>query len=273
MAKTSSSSKIRAVSLWRSLVAPSGLGTLAIGDPINGSAGGLMLFSDNTGNFNEDPDFQFNSVNGFFQLGSSVAGSLSIYADPGTLYQFGDLSGLGQSSWLSIDDTIASVTLRASSTHGFLADAGSAYLEVGALTGFGNETRIEIDDGNQTFLLTSTSGTNLFIAGGLTTGINPTPFGAVYTAQFNDYHITFTGGAGAAGVLLNDGNITIGHILVVSDLDRNCAAANITLDAGVGNAIVTTASSAQTFVMATNGLSVTLQKVSATQWMLISRNT
>jgi hypothetical protein len=117
------------------------------------------------------------------------------------------------------------------------------------------------------------AGGDLNLFGGITHSYATPAYGTTHTFGVGNYHIAFTTGTGATTVDLSGVSIGIGRMAVVSDLDRISATSNITIDAGVGNTIVTSAGAAQTFVMNSNGLSVTLQKVSATQWMLISRNT
>lgn len=93
--------------------------------------------------------------------------------------------------------------------------------------------------------------------------------GTQYNATAADFHIVFTGaGTTATTVNISSATFIVGSIIVVSDLDLKANTYNITIDAGGGNAIVGTAS-AQTSVMTTNGQSVTLQKVTSTQWKII----
>lgn len=82
------------------------------------------------------------------------------------------------------------------------------------------------------------------------------------------YHYTVSTSSGAATIDL-DQTYPVGHILVISDLGLNASVDNITIDAQTGNAIVSTGGSAQTFVINSNGESVTIQKVNSTTWMVI----
>lgn len=77
-----------------------------------------------------------------------------------------------------------------------------------------------------------------------------------------------TTSTGATTINLPTGtNAAIGTVVIVSDLDAIAAANHITIDAGASNTI-NAATNAQTFVMATNGQSISLQKVTATAWKL-----
>lgn len=78
--------------------------------------------------------------------------------------------------------------------------------------------------------------------------------------------IEISGSTGATSVLLPTGTIAaIGTVVVISDFDAIAATSNITVDAGTSNTIHA-GTIAQTFVMATNGQSITLKKITATTW-------
>lgn len=93
-------------------------------------------------------------------------------------------------------------------------------------------------------------------------------YGTVTTITPGDgtYDYEITGSSGAGSFVLPTGSLSpIGTTYVFKDLGLSIASNNITLNAGTSNFIVGT-SSAQTFVMASNGESVTIKKVTATQW-------
>lgn len=80
-------------------------------------------------------------------------------------------------------------------------------------------------------------------------------------------HKVITGSTGATTV--NIGTMGVGDIVIVSDLDRISSTSNITIDSGSGNTIISTTGAAQTYVINTDGLSVTIQKVTATKFKVI----
>lgn len=96
-----------------------------------------------------------------------------------------------------------------------------------------------------------------------------TPFGTTNTTDGAKYHYAYISSTGAAILNLDDASSPIGIILVVSDCLGIAATSNITLDAGTGITIVSLAGTAQTYVINTNGASVTIQRMSATIWKII----
>jgi len=79
-------------------------------------------------------------------------------------------------------------------------------------------------------------------------------------------------GTGTASVDLLP-NIQIGKDVTVSDLGNNAGTHNIQIDAGVGNTILVAGGSpSQDITLNTNGASVTLRKMTATQFMVIAKN-
>jgi hypothetical protein len=111
----------------------------------------------------------------------------------------------------------------------------------------------------------------LNINGGLRLSVKNQAYGVNFSLSNAYYHYYFTSGTGLTTVDLS--TITeVGYIFVISDLDRLSTANNITLDAGLGNTIVSTVSAARTLVINSNGRSVTLQLVNAIgsyKWMVI----
>lgn len=77
-------------------------------------------------------------------------------------------------------------------------------------------------------------------------------------------YYTFNSSTGAATFNLST-SAAIGTEVIIKDGLAQALTNNITIDAGVGNVIVGT-SAAQTYVINTNGQSVSLKKVSATNW-------
>ncbi len=96
-------------------------------------------------------------------------------------------------------------------------------------------------------------------------------YGSPLTFDVTDYHLALTG-AGTGGTTIDITAMTVGEIAIISDLDRKALLNNITLDSGGGNTIISQIGAAQTFVLALDGISVTIQRITATQFMVISTN-
>lgn len=80
-------------------------------------------------------------------------------------------------------------------------------------------------------------------------------------------------GAGTGASTVNISGLPVGALIRVSDLDNKATANAITIDAGAGNTINTGGSGiSQTIMLNTDGLSYTLQRLTATKWMLITSN-
>ena len=78
-------------------------------------------------------------------------------------------------------------------------------------------------------------------------------------------------GTGTASVDLLP-TIQIGKDVTVSDLANNAGTHNIQIDAGIGNTILIAGSApSQDITLSTNGASVTLRKITSTQFMVISK--
>lgn len=75
-------------------------------------------------------------------------------------------------------------------------------------------------------------------------------------------------GTGIASVDLSP-IMAIGKDVTVSDLGNNASTHNIQIDSGVGNTILYGGVASQDITLNTNGASVTLRKMTATQWMAI----
>jgi hypothetical protein len=99
-------------------------------------------------------------------------------------------------------------------------------------------------------------------------------YGAIeLVGGLENFQVYTTGtGTGTASVDLSP-TAVIGKDVTVSDLGNNCSTHNIQIDAGVGNTILVAGSSpTQDITLNTNGASVTLRKLTSTQWMVISKN-
>jgi hypothetical protein len=113
----------------------------------------------------------------------------------------------------------------------------------------------------------------LEINAGLRLNVEAKSYGVNFSLAADKYHYLLTTGTGLTKVDLS--TITErGAIFVISDFDRISDTSIITLDAGVGNLIQSTAatSPAQTLVIATKGRSVTIQlvvNVGSYKWMVI----
>lgn len=75
-------------------------------------------------------------------------------------------------------------------------------------------------------------------------------------------------GTGIASVDLSP-TMAIGKDITVSDLGNNASTHNIQIDAGVGNSILYNGVASQDITLSTDGKSITLRKMTATQWMAI----
>jgi hypothetical protein len=113
----------------------------------------------------------------------------------------------------------------------------------------------------------------LEINAGLRLNVEAKSYGVNFSLAADKYHYLLTTGTGLTKVDLS--TITErGAIFVISDFDRISDTSIITLDAGLGNLIQSTAatSPAQTLVIATKGRSVTIQlvvNVGSYKWMVI----
>jgi len=98
----------------------------------------------------------------------------------------------------------------------------------------------------------------------IVTGRYADPYIAINRA-YCQFVVGLGGASGATTVDLSDVNIEIGSQVEVSDGGLAASSNNITVDAGTGSFILGS-SSAQTFVISTNGASYLFTKVSSTQW-------
>lgn len=194
----------------------------------------------------------------------SNTGSTSIVATTnGTLTS---LTALTTAASLATVGTITSGTWNATVIGIAYGGTGqnTAQLAINALAG--GVTNGYFLQGNGTNIVLAPFGASTIPVRPVTTQAFGTTLNLTAALPYNLYDIEFTGSTGAAGVLLPTGtNAPIGSVAIVSDLDAVSDMYNITVDAGVGNAIVGV-NSAQTYVLAAPGSVVTFVKVTATQW-------
>lgn len=151
---------------------------------------------------------------------------------------------------------------------------------IGDINGSKNGTTLMVDDVNTSYTFNGLAGNGVQMVtidnnGNLgITDINPTVNTTNYSstvsigAGFQRTSFTFTGGTGASAVNINAA-ADVGSIVTISDGDFICSTSNITTDVGAGNTLTTPFGIAQTFVMRQDGLSITIQKFSSLQWMMI----
>ena len=102
--------------------------------------------------------------------------------------------------------------------------------------------------------------------------IIPLDYGDIATVGGVQNIQVYTTGTGTASVDLLS-TIQIGKDVTVSDLGNNASTHNIQIDSGVGNTILVAGSSpSQDITLNTNGASITIRKITATQFMVIAKN-
>ena len=102
------------------------------------------------------------------------------------------------------------------------------------------------------------------------TAMIPLDYGDIILAGGLENAQVYTTGAGTgiASVDLSP-TMVIGKDVTVSDLANNASTHNIQIDSGVGNTILYGGTASQDITLNTNGASVTLRKMTTTQWMAI----
>lgn len=108
---------------------------------------------------------------------------------------------------------------------------------------------------------------------GFRLNVEAKPYGVNFSLAPDKYHYLLTSGTGLTKIDLST-IIRRGAVFIISDFDRISDTSIITLDAGLGNIIQSSAatSPAQTLAIATKGRSVTIQLVVVTgsyKWMVI----
>ena len=207
-------------------------------------------------------------------LGAS--GSTSLYIDDsvgeaslqGTFARMGDFLGLGNSSTFSIDDgaqTIIGATdgaFRITDVAGntfFNLDIAGGAFGMGDIDSAGNGTSIQVID----------AGSYIELTGGVVISRRTfVQYGTTTSVESSKYHYVVKDSTGATTFNL-DGTYQNGQIFVFSDADFIALLNNITIDAGTGNTIISKNGISQTFVIAANGDSVTMQQLAAGLWMVI----
>ena len=107
----------------------------------------------------------------------------------------------------------------------------------------------------------------------LTPNVITTLYSAGVTLTSSDIYTTvaFTGGSGAPAVTLTA--VPIGAITIICDVSFNSGANPITLEGGAGSIFTDqTGDSATTYTISKNGVSVTVQRITTTNWMVIAVN-
>ncbi len=149
------------------------------------------------------------------------------------IYNFGDLNAQGNSNSLRIDD--AANTIR-------------------------------LGNGSNDIIINSVDSTITLPNGQIQSKVTIVAYGTTTNLTSADYDLEISGSSGAATVNLPTGaNSPVGTVYIVGDLGADCSNNNITIDAGTGNTIVA-GSSAQTYVMSSDGEVAVLKKVDATRW-------
>ena len=97
-------------------------------------------------------------------------------------------------------------------------------------------------------------------------------YGITITAGgIENTQIFTSGGTGATTINLSE-DTAVGKDVTVSDSENDCNLNPITIDAGAGNTIVFGGNVTQAITLGSDGASVTLRKLSDTQWMVIAKN-
>lgn len=192
-----------------------------------------------------------NAGRGNTSSGDSIAiGTNSGYLDTNTGTSI--LLGSGTNAGAFNNVVVIGVGGQATASNQFLISSSTPFTNItldstGTVTSKG--TVVETNIGSTTY-----GGTLNYSAG----------FAGKARAYFNGSH-----SGSATGLLLPTGtNAVIGTKFTIDDLGGLATTDPITIDAGTSNTITGTGGTAQTFVLNANGESVTLVKLTATQWMI-----
>lgn len=242
-------------------------GQVLLGDADNKNGGAMLKL---TGDLNK---FAFIYANSF-QVYNRATNTLALYAntDPsGITAGMGDVFGVHNNTRSDVDDQNSIITNQAQIAFTYQTPAGKKWLDIrpgGAVARLGDMdlqgagTLLTVNDGLQTI---SSEGTIVEPNIGSTTYGGTIDYSAGFVGKERAY---FTGSHSGTptGLLLPTGvNAPIGTVFHVDDLGLLASTDNITLDAGGGNDIVGS-TSAQTYVMTQDGQSVTLVKLTSTDW-------
>lgn len=229
------------------------------------------------------------AISGFVNQTSNI--DTGFMAEDGVA-TMGNINASGNEIKIVTIDALSTINLRGTynavaATSLLSADFNLGTITLGDLEAAQNTTTIVLDDPAQTYTFNklATGGADQLVKAdtngvlGLFAG-TPAQAVSMYTdvygatadysaGGFGNYvNLSFTTGTGATSVLLpTTGNFLVGDTFTVNDLDFICATSNITVDAGTGATITTTAGISQTDVLALNGTSVTYRAITSTQWM------
>ena len=151
----------------------------------------------------------------------------------------------------------------------FYLDVNNKTVAFGDLDGIQNSTFFQVSD---LLSLIAVNAKRIFLNSTLQYAVTPAIYGSTVTFDLisQTSHFAFQGsgtGSSLCNVINND--FQEGAPLTISDVDNKSALNNITIDVGPGNSITSPLGISQTYDLSINGSSVTIQKVSATKWMLI----
>ncbi len=225
--------------------------SVAIGDTVNAQNGTGLIISDSleSSNFYVPSVFtlgDINNVNGglvfrnssgegrvTFTMGGVSGNQYFLLDTVQDEYKFGDISASLNSNSLRIDDSANTIRL----------GNGSNDIILNA-----NDVTVELPNGQ------------------IRSKVTLANYGTTTNLVSSDYDLQISGSSGATTVNLPTGTTSpIGTEFIISDLGVNCSVSNITIDAGAGN-FIAAGSSAQTYVMSSNGQVIKLKKVTSTQW-------
>lgn len=103
-------------------------------------------------------------------------------------------------------------------------------------------------------------------------GVMAVPYGSVLNITVGTSQIAFEGiSSGASTINISNSDFPIGSLLMISDVDNKALLNNIHIDMGVGNTINYQSSSSQTASLTTDGVSITIQKITTSKWMVLNQ--
>lgn len=223
-----------------------------------------------------DEDGNENSI-----LLASIGGNWEMIDTNGNTFNFGGNPTSGEFSVTNADGDVGSVGVFATgSTMAFVPTSGDTYefsttVSGARWTSGDNKYKLPTNFpsvGDQV-TVESTSGGNRAILkfdSPMDTRIESLAYGTTTSAAADKFHYAFTSSTGATTVNL-DATYPIGKQFRFSDVGRISNTSNITIDSQTGNTIISSSGASQQYAIAGNGESVTIQKVSSTQWMVVSR--
>lgn len=218
-----------------------------------------------------------------------------------SLSQIGDIAGIGTGTVFNVDPIGGLIESHVSgqfnvfdaTTHKYISiDPSGGNSFFGPFSVSGLDQGLWVDTNAQINSLKSPGGTNitntlgdiyfgvdiqnkaLLMPNTIVESVDAEPYGSTINlaaGMAGENMVTFgPSGGGASTINLPTGtNAYVGTRFTASDLGGAVAANNVTIDAGTGNTITGTGGTAQTFILNTNGTSVTLIKATSTKWMII----